>query len=63
MLRIALAASLALVSPYIAAAADWGMVNLDNSTFPRLVDGSRAVFVRFDREVTSITPRSTQLAR
>jgi len=50
MLRIALAASLALVSPYIAAAADWGMVNLDNSTFPRLVDGSRAVFVRFDRE-------------
>merc|ERR1711871_1384588 len=45
-----LALCLAVLSLNAASASDWGILNLDNSTFPRLVDGSRTVFVRFDRE-------------
>merc|ERR1711988_778465 len=45
-----LALYLVLASLHASLASDWGIVNLDNSTFPRLVDGSRTVFVRFDRE-------------
>merc|ERR1712224_986560 len=51
-MRTAPTACLALIALvfHVSNASDWGIVNLDNSTFPRLVDGSRAVFVRFDRE-------------
>ena len=52
-MRTAPTACLALIALvfHVSNASDWGIVNLDNSTFPRLIDGSRAVFVRFDREV------------
>merc|ERR1712087_398374 len=30
--------------------ADRGILKLDNTTFDRIIDGSRAVFVRFDKE-------------
>jgi len=51
-MRTAPTACLALIALvfHVSNASDWGIVNLDNSTFPRLIDGSRAVFVRFDRE-------------
>merc|ERR1719378_1171247 len=34
----------------VAAYTDRGIVKLDNTTFDRLIDGTKAVFVRFDKE-------------
>jgi len=47
MCRLALVvAALQLTSAYT----DRGIVKLDNTTFDRIVDGSKTVFVRFDKE-------------
>lgn len=48
MARIALvaAATLQLVSAY----SDRGILKLDNTTFDRIIDGTKSVFVRFDKE-------------
>jgi endoplasmic reticulum protein 29 len=47
MLRAVLVSSLAaLVSAYT----DRGLLKLDNTTFGRIIDGSRYAFVRFDKE-------------
>jgi RNA binding exosome subunit len=39
----------ALVAPAVGYV-DRGILKLDNTTFDRIVDGSRPVFVRFDKE-------------
>jgi endoplasmic reticulum protein 29 len=44
------AAVLCLSASYAAAYTDRGILKLDNATFDRIVDGSRNVIVRFDKE-------------
>jgi endoplasmic reticulum protein 29 len=47
MFRFALVAAL---FPLASAYSDRGIIKLDNTTFDRLIDGTKAVFVRFDKE-------------
>jgi len=48
MCRLALLAA-ALIQT-ASAYTDRGIVKLDNTTFDRIIDGSKTVFVRFDKE-------------
>jgi len=45
-ITVLLAFSIAAVSAYT----DRGILKLDNTTFDRIIDGSKSVFVRFDKE-------------
>eukprot|EP01013_Petalomonas_cantuscygni_P017550 TRINITY_DN34717_c0_g1_i1.p1 TRINITY_DN34717_c0_g1~~TRINITY_DN34717_c0_g1_i1.p1 ORF type:complete len:265 (-),score=67.96 TRINITY_DN34717_c0_g1_i1:217-1011(-) len=44
------AACVAVIAFSIPAAADYGVLNLDNSTIDKVIDGSQTVLLRFDRE-------------
>merc|ERR1719248_137217 len=44
------AAFLAALLQLAAAYTDRGIIKLDNTTFDRIVDGTKSVFVRFDKE-------------